>query len=196
MLSFIRQADAVVFIVSPASLKSAWCEWEIAQVGTLSKRLAPIVARPVHDIPIPESIGKINFLDFTNSARFEDQAKALARALNTDLSWTKEHTRLGERSRLWLERNRTDALLLRGSELEEAERWLLSLPRDAPPPTAAHREFIQESRKAEQTRAQQEREQLDRTRRFQRRASWALGGVSILLIAAAIATLVAGAGNE
>lgn len=156
--SFIRQADAVVLIVSPASTASEWCEWEVAQVAALNKRLAPVVARPVSgDVPIPAAIGKINFLYFTDSNQFENEADKLVKALNTDLAWIKEHTRLGERSGLWLERKRADALLLRGTELQEAERWLLTQPREAVLPTDLHREFVQESRIAEQARAQRVR---------------------------------------
>src|SRR5262245_42373762 len=40
---FIRQSDAVVFIVSPKSIESKWCRWEVAQVAAQSKRLVPIV---------------------------------------------------------------------------------------------------------------------------------------------------------
>jgi WD40 repeat protein len=194
LLGFIRQADAVVFVISPASLQSKWCEWEVSQVTELRKRLAPILAQPVVGLRLPEAVEKINFIDFTDADRFDDGARKLASALQLDLPWIKEHTRLADRSRLWLERDRANALLLRGIELEQAERWLLSAPRAAPTssaqmPTAGHRVFIQESRQAEQARAQDERMQLEKTRRFQRRAGFALGGVAVLLVAAAIATL-------
>jgi len=45
LLGFIREADAVVFIVSPNSISSAVCVWEVEQVTKLNKRLAPIVLR-------------------------------------------------------------------------------------------------------------------------------------------------------
>jgi hypothetical protein len=40
---FIRQADAVVCIVSPNSIESKSCRWEVAQVAVQSKRLVPVV---------------------------------------------------------------------------------------------------------------------------------------------------------
>src|SRR5262245_59383688 len=43
LLGFIRQADTVVFIVSPHSISSKVCAWEIEQVRAHAKRLAPVV---------------------------------------------------------------------------------------------------------------------------------------------------------
>lgn len=48
LLGFIREADAVVFIVSPNSISSAVCVWEVEQVAKLNKRLAPIVLPRAH----------------------------------------------------------------------------------------------------------------------------------------------------
>src|SRR5580704_7733085 len=42
LLGFVREADAVVFIVSSHSTTSAVCAWEVEQVASLNKRLAPV----------------------------------------------------------------------------------------------------------------------------------------------------------
>jgi hypothetical protein len=62
LLSFIREADAVIFIVSPNSIFSPVCAWEVEQVAKLNKRLTPIVLERVSDDRIPEAIAKINYL--------------------------------------------------------------------------------------------------------------------------------------
>src|SRR6516225_2189613 len=62
LLGFIRDADAVVFIVSPNSISSPVCSWEVEQVAILNKRLAPIVLERVSDDRIPEAIAKINYV--------------------------------------------------------------------------------------------------------------------------------------
>ena len=49
LLGFIRETDAVVFIVSPNSISSSVCAWEIEQVTVLNKRLAPVVLDRVGD---------------------------------------------------------------------------------------------------------------------------------------------------
>jgi hypothetical protein len=137
LLGFIRQADTVVYVVSPDSIGSPWVTWEIEQVELLSKRLAPVVARDVQADTVPDGIRKINYVFFTGAnadgERFEAQADALASALKTDLEWVKAHTRWGERARLWQEQGKRSAQLLRGHELEQAEAWSARQPLEAPP---------------------------------------------------------------
>ena len=161
LLGFISTADAVVFVISPNSTKSAVCAWEIEQVADQNKRLAPVVIERVADDAIPATAAKINYLYFDHPNDFEAQADKLANALQTDLTWIKEHTRLGALSARWRDRSMTDArgaddLMLRGAELADAELWISRRPREAPEPTDLHRRFIQASRKAEQARANAE----------------------------------------
>jgi hypothetical protein len=152
LLGFIREADAVVFIVSTHSVESPVCSWELEQVSDLKKRLAPVVLERVPDDRIPEAIAKINYLFFDPPNDFHTQADALAQALQTDLGWVKNHTRLGELARRWNERGRSRGLTLRGQELEEAEGWLGSRPRRAPEPTEETQAFIADSRRAARQR--------------------------------------------
>jgi hypothetical protein len=148
LIGFIREADAIVFIVSRNSIESPVCGWELDQVAALNKRLAPIVLERVPDDRIPASIAKINYIFFDAPEAFEAEADVLATALQTDLGWLKNHTRFGERARAWEERGHPGSLMLRGTELEEAEKWLASHPRGAPEPTPLHREFVSQSRRA------------------------------------------------
>jgi hypothetical protein len=147
LLGFIRASDAVVFIVSPNSISSPVCAWEVEQVAKLNKRLAPIVLERVPDDRIPVAIAKINYLFFDLPTEFEAQVDELARALQTDLVWLKEHTRLSEQARRWDERKRAAGWMLRGKDPQDAERWIASHPRGAPEPTELHREFIAQSRR-------------------------------------------------
>jgi hypothetical protein len=148
LLGFIREADAVVFVISSHSVHSNVCSWEIEQVTGLNKRLAPIVLERVPDDRIPAAAAKINYVYFDAPDEFEQQADALAQALQTDLQWVKNHTRLGELAHRWAERGRAGVLTLRGQELEEAEHWIASHPRGAPEPTELHKAFLSESRRA------------------------------------------------
>ena len=158
--SFIRESDAVIFVVSPASVMSPVCTWELEQAADLNKRLAPIVLKRVPDGDLPEVVARINLLSFEKPESFDAQADALAVALQTDLAWIKDHTRHGEQARLWhgARENYGDRLaeaqLLRGNVLADAERWLSRYPKTAPTPTELHREFLECSRKAAQARAE------------------------------------------
>jgi hypothetical protein len=147
LLGFIWEADSVVFIVSANSISSPVCAWELEQVEKLNKRLAPISLERVSDDRIPEAIAKINYPLFDQPDDFEHQADELARALQTDIAWLKEHTRLGELARRWDEHGRAAGWTVRGQDLQDAERWAASHPRGAPELTELHREFIAQSRR-------------------------------------------------
>ncbi|PPD30506.1 MAG: hypothetical protein CTY20_02690 [Hyphomicrobium sp.] len=152
LLGFIRSADAVIFIVSANSVASPTCEWEIGQVAALNKRLAPVVLERVPDDRIPVEIARINYLFFDDGEDFDAAVDKLAAALETDITWVKEHTRLGEMARRWDERKRSEVLALRGHELSEAEAWISRRPRLAPEPTALHHAFVLQSRRQAQRR--------------------------------------------
>jgi WD40 repeat protein len=150
---FIHKADTIVFVVSPRSIGSAWCHWEVGEVAKLNKRLAPVVFEPVADDRIPADLSKINYVYFTPSEDFERQADRLAEALQTDVEWIRRHTRIGERARLWEEAGRPRrGRLLAGDEIAEAETWLASQPRSAPAPTTLQREYIAASQSAARRR--------------------------------------------
>ncbi len=154
LLGFIRGADAVIFVITPNSVGSQWCSWEISQVAGLNKRIAPVVAADLPpDLKPPEAVSKLNYVFFTGDNDFEGQIDQLAKALNTDMGWVKEHTRLGEAARRWDERKRTSALLLRGQDIAAAEKWVITRPREAPRPTELHGEYIHASRRGATSRA-------------------------------------------
>jgi len=203
LMDFVRRADAVVFIVSPRSIASSWCRWEAEQVKAESKRLVPVVLEPVPPADLPTQIADIHLLPFTDtwdavrgaSEAFRGQAATLAKVLLTDRVWIKDHTRLAELARRWetaraKHAGRAEALLLRGDALAEAELWISRRPREAPEPTDLHRAYVQEGRKAEQARAEDERARLARTRRFQRRSAWALAGVATLVMVGLVSSII------
>jgi len=181
--TLILAADSVVFVLSPNSAASPICAWEVAESERLSKRLLPVIVAPVDDAVVPERMRRLNYIFFTEDRPFHTALETLRQALNADIGWIREHTRIGEIAARWLARDRQEALLLRGADLDDVETWISGRPREAPAPTDLQLTFIQESRKGEQDRAKREREQLDRTRRFQKRAAWALVGIAGLVLA-------------
>jgi hypothetical protein len=70
-------------------------------------------------------------------------------ALSIDHKWLKQHTRLGERSVLWLDSGRRADRLLRGNEIDEAFYWLSTTPNAAATVTDRHRDFILASKIAQ-----------------------------------------------
>jgi len=69
----IAQSDTVVFVVSPEAVKSDRCVWEVDRTIELSKRLLPVIFKPVpeHDIPKkaePTSICALRYWARNNTA--------------------------------------------------------------------------------------------------------------------------------
>jgi tetratricopeptide (TPR) repeat protein len=147
--ALIAQADTVVFVLSPDAVRPGTVALqEVAFAASLNKRFAPIVFRPPEDRSVPEELAKLNFIFFNDATRFEQSADQLAEALNTDLSWIRQHTELGQAARRWALANNPSGLLLRSPMLEEAERWVASRPANAPAPTQDTQAFIIDSRRA------------------------------------------------
>jgi len=148
---FIRRADAVVFIVSPKSIESRWCRWELAQVTAQSKRLVPVVHIAVPAELVPAEITDIQVfqfrtgIDFTSDTEYDTLASRLAEGLQKDRGWLQEHTRLNDVALDWKANDRKRDFLLRGSTLSAAERWLASRPLTAPPPNSTQLELISAS---------------------------------------------------
>jgi WD40 repeat protein len=144
----IAAADTIVFVVSPDSIISPECAWEIDLVEKLHKRLAPIIWRPVENDRLPPGIAKLQYVDFSGDRDFTQALRTLVKAIDTDIDWLADHTRLGEMARRWDTEKRPRSAVLRGAALEEAERWIGKQPKAAPQPTILHREFITASRRS------------------------------------------------
>jgi TIR domain len=153
----IAQSDTVVFVVSPEAVKSERCAWEVDRTIELSKRLLPVIFKPVPDDDIPEKLRRLQFVRFDNAPGFARPLSQLAAALRVDLDWIREHTRLGEIANRWDARGRPDALLLRGEELDAAKAWVAARKVSAPEITEAQRAFITASEQGEAARLGRER---------------------------------------
>lgn len=176
LAAFIAQSDTVVWLVSPASVKSKWCNWELGEVVRLSKRLVPVRVRDIDPGVLPESLGKIHLLPVEGAYVPSAHEADLVGALNTDRAWLKQATGLGERAREWSGKSRDGALQLRGRALTEAEAWSQTRPRgEAPAPASEILELILASRRAQ-----------DRRRRMTVAGSIAAAIVAFVLAAAAV----------
>ena len=119
----IEKSDTVVFVVSPRSINSQWCRWEMAEVSKLSKRLVPLVIDQVTPELLPPEIGAIHLMPFGASIDFDEQVVALDTVLMTDRGWVQEHTRLSGIALKWHVGERKRDSLLRGTDLAEAQTW-------------------------------------------------------------------------
>jgi hypothetical protein len=154
LAGLIEQSDTVVFVITPLALRSKHCIWEVERTLALSKRLLPVVHKPVPLDDIPEKLRRLQFVRFDNGRALTRSMAELAEALRVDIDWIREHTRLGELATRWSARHQSESLLLRGDDLEAAKAWMATRNDAAPAVTEAQRTFIAASEQAEGARAQ------------------------------------------
>ena len=149
----IIEADTIIFALSPDSAVSKICEQEAEYAENLKKRLVPIVVRDLAAHPIPKPLARLNYIFFTPNPAvgatgdFDSAVNDVMAAIETNIGWIREHTRLGTLASRWQFLGRPHALELRGEELLRAEKWLSTHPKNAPEPNEAHRGFIEASRR-------------------------------------------------
>jgi len=79
LLNLIRASNPIVFIVSPRSIASDWCSWEVDQAIKLSKQLVPVLCEDVPAEALPHAIRHLHILRLTPDSPFEEGITALAR---------------------------------------------------------------------------------------------------------------------
>jgi WD40 repeat protein len=179
----IEKADTFVFIVSPDSLASEICNKEVAHAIEHHKRIIPLIR---HDIDEKTTAGEwfnktwetqardtwrtlkaINWLMFREQDNFDGEFSELIKTIDTDQAHVQAHTRLLVRAIEWEKRGQNSSLLLRGSDLMEAETWLAASGNKEPRRSTLQSQYILASRRGEN-----------------RRQRMLLGGVSVALIVA------------
>jgi WD40 repeat protein len=144
--SAIEGSDGFVFVITPDSVASEYCEQEVDHALKLNKRIVPLVQRRVADGDVPEGIRERNWIPFADDGEFDGGVARLVKALDTDLGRAKDHTRWLLKALEWEGRDRS--FLLRGAELAGAEQWLAAESGKEPEPTALQREYLYASRAA------------------------------------------------
>lgn len=176
----IEAAHCFILVMSPDSVGSAVCARELAHAIEHRKRLIPIVCRPVDPGVVQQELAALNWIFCRESDEFERAVEALVQALDTDLDWVRAHTRLLVRAIEWERAGKNPSFLLRGSDLQEAERQLIEAGGKEPRPTPLQSDYIVASRKAEA-----------------RRQRLILGGVTLgLVVAVSLAVLAWAQRNE
>jgi WD40 repeat protein len=152
--SAIETSDAFLFVITPASVASDYCDQEVTYARELEKRIVPVLRVAVPDDDVPKEIRHRNWIPFTEDDDFDVALERVVRALDTDLELRKEHTRWLTKSLEWEAKGRDRSLQLRGSELREAEDWLArSSQVSDPAPTALQVDYVLASRKSNARRS-------------------------------------------
>jgi hypothetical protein len=198
--ALILSADTVVFILSPAAVRSERCGWEAERAAKLGKRLIPVQGAPVPEAEVPERLRRLNYIFFREDQSFTRPLRELAAALRQDVEWIREHTRLSEAASRWQVRDRgigaANDLLLRGDDLADPKAWAARRKENAPEITALLQSFLTASEERAAALASEERERLaererlvaereraqHNVRRVQRRWFAILTGLGIVVV--------------
>jgi WD40 repeat protein len=120
----IKSSDAFIFVISPDSLKSKVCAEELDQGILYNKKLIPILYRKAEKgQKMRKEISKTNWVYMRKEDNFRATLPKLVEAINTDLGWVQQHTKLLGQATEWAAKNKNSSFLLNGTELQDAERW-------------------------------------------------------------------------
>ena len=145
----IEECETFLFVITPASVESAYCGQEVDYAGELGKRIVPVLRERVPDDVLPVPIRDRNWIPFVDETEFERSVERVVTAVDTDLEYRQRHTRWLVKAVEWERAQEDKSLLLRGSELSAAESWLAGAKADAdPPPTELQRSYLLRSRQA------------------------------------------------
>ena len=112
-------------VVSSDWVASDQCVRELRIALEHGRRVIPVVVDPVVPQQMPPEIARLQLVFFIGPGRSYARGVAdLVNALQTDIEWVREQSRLLDKAQEWGTIDRTSALLLRGAALERALRWL------------------------------------------------------------------------
>ena len=142
----IEAADSFLFVISPDSVVSEFCTLEIEHAVKHNKRLIPVVWEDVEDSQVHASMVARNWIFLRQEDDFETGLELLIGALDTDLVYIREHTRLLTRAIEWHDNDKRRSDVLRGPDLTAAEGWLAISHSMEPRSTDLHGDYIAFSR--------------------------------------------------
>jgi CHASE2 domain-containing sensor protein len=149
----IEQADTIVCLVSPAAVRSRYCQQEVDYALSLNKRIIPLLLEAIdleQILPQVRSFAAaVQFIDFTDNrsdADYRQDVDQLIKVLHQEASYYEEHKILLSKALKWERQSRNPSILLRGYNLRHAEDWLKrAKQRTQHLPTPLQELFITES---------------------------------------------------
>jgi WD40 repeat protein len=144
----IEVANAFLFVLSPDSITSEVCIWELNHALKHNKRLIPILHQEVEG-KIPQEIKAINWIFFRETDDFNQAFSTLLKTLDTDLERVRKHTRILRRAVEWEAHQHDNSFLLHGKDLNNAQQWLSRSIETPPQPTQLQTQYIIQSVRAQ-----------------------------------------------
>ena len=132
----IEKAKNFLFFLTPTSITSEYCLKELDYALKSNKRIITLKVLDMPDEDIPESIRKIQYVDFTDNddekeitsrnekSDFDKDIDDLLNQFAQDEEYFAEHTRILNEAIIWDKEANEPKLLLKGYELPMVKKWL------------------------------------------------------------------------
>lgn len=123
----IELADNFIYLVSPESLQSDYCQLQFHYAFKCNKRLIFLLIEDTPSELYPTALDEINVIDFSDVKNAENYQLSLDILLNLvgkDEYYHESHKCLLIKALKWQEQRRIDSILLRGHQLEVFEDLL------------------------------------------------------------------------
>jgi WD40 repeat protein len=147
----IDGSHVFTFVISPDSLGSGPCGDELAHAVDAGKTIVPLVRRRSDGTSVPDELKRLNYVYAREDDNFDHAIEQILATIDGLPTWERTHTRLLERAGQWDAKGRDGSLLLRGSELRDAEQWSTERP-EGRQPTPLELDYILASRKGSSRR--------------------------------------------
>lgn len=158
----IEASNNFVFIISPDSLSSEYCQRELLHAIRHNKRLIPILRKAVmdNDFQVKNEfedeedevilegfvlMKSIQYIDFREQKDQNQTLDSLVQSINTNPEWAKQHTRWLQRAREWEKHDFDKGRLLTAAEVSAVQDWLDDAEVKIPEPTQLHKYYLIES---------------------------------------------------
>ena len=144
----IEKADNIVFLLSPNSLTSQYCQQELAYAHRYHKRIIPLLIQSMDPATLPDELRIVQFIDCTSLAsdvHFDRAMDKLIRTLRSSADYLDLHKRLLVKALAWENQGRDRKFLLRSGDFTTANTWLSEPGPVGSEPTDLHTAFINAS---------------------------------------------------
>ncbi|MEM9927210.1 MAG: toll/interleukin-1 receptor domain-containing protein, partial [Cyanobacteria bacterium P01_D01_bin.50] len=145
----IEEADNVVYLLSPDSINSTFCQQELDLALLHNKRIIPILVRKIEEKQVRSELRNLQHIDLTdnlNEVDYLSDESQLLKILDEDAPYYNKHKILLTKALKWQGQEKNPSILLRGYNRSSAKTWLdVAQKRTQYPPTDLQSEFITES---------------------------------------------------
>ncbi len=150
----LEQADKILFLISPDSVKSQWCLHELKYAKALNKTIIPLLIQQTNEADFPAEILGIQYINFLDNIEegegkisdFQRDIDDIVSEYYSEHDYYRQHKMILVQALRWERNQKNTSLLLRGFNLEQAKTWLdTGKRRSVAPPLPIHERFIEDS---------------------------------------------------